>query len=303
MTRKLLFLITLFPLFSLLYSQSPLDEDLIQALFEGSCLAGNKMVSSLLTPRSTYREGEFIYSGRMGFSNIEQLSSDPNISCSSVQGYDLGTSLAYGLSSRWAVQGALSLSLMGGVSEGEFYSDLSKDVEADLSFFAIQSYLGASYIVFEQGRFSLPLTLGVLGSYYNFQADIESVSLSGNYEGTGSSSLYLTGFKPGLSAGVVAEYALSFVTLRANGAAMVSFGRLTGESNCTLTASDGSSTLYVGEYEISSQLGGTYGFSLELFPSNHWHFNLDISDFLPVLQEQDGFIDIYTLGLTVSYHP
>lgn len=45
--------------FPAITASHPLDENLAQNLFDGSRMAGNKMVSSLLTPRSTNSEGDF----------------------------------------------------------------------------------------------------------------------------------------------------------------------------------------------------------------------------------------------------
>lgn len=260
-------------------------------------------VSPLLTPRSTYSEGEFLYSATVGFSNIERLSSAPDLTGNSFHGWNVGSSVAYGLNRRLAVKGVLSASLTQGSLEGDFYSDISGDEEGDISFLVSQIYLGGTYTLFEAGQFSLPLSIGVLGSYYSLQTDLEEVSFSGSYEGSGDTSLCLKGFLPGITAGVVAEYALSYVTLRLNGALMTSFGSLTGESDLSISSSDGSVVNYQEEYGISSRFGGTYGFSLELFPSHHWHFNLDISDFLPFFQQREGFAEVYTLALTAFYRP
>ncbi|MDC7220840.1 MAG: hypothetical protein PQJ59_12975 [Spirochaetales bacterium] len=300
--RARFFIIFLFFVALTLSAQSPLDGDAAEAVIGGTEKAARKMVSSVLNHRTHYAEGEFTYAFTPAVSFIDKVWSEPEVTGDRWTGVSLGNSVAYGLSDKLALIGTLALGASHGTLETDLYGD-GTDIEGDVDFFIGQLYLGGSYEAIRRERFSLPLTLGFMGTGFFLELRPENYELDDSYEGTAYATLEASGFTPGMHGGASAEYRFKWVALKLNAAFLATFTGLSGESEVSLASTDGSTTTYSSDYTVSPYLLGLFGFSMELQRDKHWRFKLDVSDFLPLQNQDESAVNLYNLALTVSYLP
>ncbi|MDC7222196.1 MAG: hypothetical protein PQJ60_00575 [Spirochaetales bacterium] len=300
---RIFFLLLLLFTATALYCQSPLSEETAEAVLGGSEKGGRKMVSSLLTSRAHYAQGEFTYSGSLGYSFLDTLWTDPEVTGDPLTGLSLGGRAAYGLTDRFALLGSLTGCIAQGEVETDFFGDYADSTEGEMGFFMGQLYLGGSYELIRTERFSLPLSLGLLGSYFAFKVDSVQAELSGDYEGSATATLRASNFTPAVNGALSAEYRFNRIAFKANAALLVTLTGLDGTSEVSLTTTSGGNETYETEYHIDPYVVGTHSLSMELVTDRHWKFKLDVSDFLHFGENRDNSVSLYTLGTTVSYLP
>ena len=302
MARKFFLIIPSFLFSLLLYAQSPVDDEAAGALIKGTEKVARKMLSAAFTPFTDYSQGDILAGGALGYTRIDRVWTDPEVTGENLTGISLGGGAGYALTDRLALYAMGDLLLVDGRMESSFFTAPGGTVGGRLNFVMGNLFAGAGYDFVKRGPFSLPLFLGLHCSGYSLNGDLDSKSVTVPVSGTAEAELTALGLTPGFSGGLAGEVRIGRMSLSGYGLFMADFIGLSGRSETTVTPSlPGVPVTYSMNHETSAYAGGTYGFALKIATREGWTVGLDFSDFLPFGEGGEEGTQMSTLALTVGY--
>ena len=289
---KIIFLFfTLLPL--ALFGQSAPDDQAAEALMGGTEKIARKMISAAFVPFTDYSRGDILSGGALGYTRIDKVWSDPEITGDNLTGITLGGGAGYALTDQLALYAAADLLSVSGRLSSTFYG--TGETGAGLNLLMGNIFAGAGYDFIKRGPFSLPLYLGLHCSAYSLNAGLDEETISGSAV---ESSLSAGGLTPGISGGLAGEARVGKMILGGYFLYMADFTGLSGEAEIK---ADGVTLPGSYVYETDAYSGSTFGLSLKYSPAKNWTLGLDFSDFLPFGEQGDSAVEMSTLAVTLTY--
>ncbi len=292
---------TLIPVFLLCAAAFAFAQDIIDTAVAGTVMEGTekvarKLISASFVPFTNYSRGDLLAGGALGYTVIDRMWTDPEVTGENLTGISLGGGAGYALTDRLAVYAIGDALLVNGTLGASFYSDLAGDTPGRLNFYMAHIFAGAGFDLVGRGPFSLPLFLGLHCSASSFRAVLEREDLTTPVPGTAEAEITGGGLTPGVSGGVAGEARIGRMTLSGYALFMADFSGISGES-----AVEVSSLSYTQSFTSDPFSGSTYGLAMKFSPDKRWTLGLDFSDFLPFGETGEGGVQMSTLAFTVGY--
>ncbi len=291
--KRIILLLSLVLVPSVLAAQTSLDDQTAQAFIQGTEKVARKMVSAAFVPFTDYSRGEVLTGGALGYTRIDKVWTDPEITGDNLTGISLGGGAGYALTDQLALYAVADFLSLDGRFSSTFYG--SGETGGSLNFLMGNIFAGAGYDFIKRGPFSLPLYLGLHCSAYSLNAALDEETISGSAV---ESSLSAGGLTPGISGGLAGEARVGKMILGGYFLYMADFTGLSGEAEIK---ADGVTLPGSYAYETDAYSGSTFGLSLKYSPAKKWTVGLDFSDFLPFGEQGDSAAEMSTLAFTVSY--
>jgi hypothetical protein len=286
---------------SLVCAQDIIDDTAVSALTGGTEKIARKMISASFTPFTDYSRGDLLSAGALGYTQIDRVWTNPEITGDSLTGITLGGGAGYAVTDRLALYGIGDLLLVNGRLETSFFSDSNGDTGGRFNLYLANLFAGAGFDLVDAGPFSLPLYLGLHCTASSFKAVLDRVSISTPVSGSAEARITGGGLTAGVSGGIAGEARIGRFTLGGYGLIMADFTGLSGESTVTVTPTVGADSAYAQTHSAEPFRGTTYGFSAEFSPRKQWALGLDFSDFLPFGEDGESGVAMSTLAVTVCY--